>query len=175
MEILITISDTIIKGFITTIVVLIFTYYFVVSFRPIFKELIVLSNSYLLVGSLVFLVFIIQENLYNYIGNNEWDEYALTNRLFGPYWFTYWCEVLFKGFIPQILWAKKIRQNIWTSIVLLLFLLVDFCLPLLYLQPNDYLQSSWSIYFDFTGLFFKGVFFGFILTITFILIKKLPK
>jgi hypothetical protein len=172
MEILSTISGFIFSGFLLTTIFLFPAYWIFSTHRPIFRKLIILSYIYLIIGSFIFLVFSIRQILSYSGGNDEWEKYAFTNKLWGSYCFAYWGTTLFKGFLPQILWIKKIRKSVWTSIILVPFLLIDFYMPLLFSTERTYLPSSKTMYFDFLELFFYFMIFVFLLTITFILTRK---
>lgn len=172
MDNLLTISDFIINGFVLAIIPLFLAYWLLPTQRQDVRKLITISSVYLIIGSLIFLALSIRQILSYSEGNNEWEKYALTNRLFGSYWFSYWGAALFKGIIPQILWINKARRNIWISIAVVPFLLVDFYMPLIHSNRRDYLPSLWTTYFDFTGFFLNILIFGIILIITFILIRK---
>lgn len=77
------------------------------------------SLSFLSSGAIVFAVF----ELYNAISQFSRLLFAYANDPFGPqefylhflgpFTFLYWVGVVFLFLLPQLLWIKKIRQNIW--------------------------------------------------------------
>ena len=43
---------------------------------------------------------------------NDYEGFMIHNRMFGPYWYTYWTLIFCNGVMPQTLWFKKVRTNI---------------------------------------------------------------
>lgn len=171
MDILSIISNFLISGFILTIILLLSAYWIFSLHRQTLRKLITLSHIYLIIGSSIFLVLSILQISSDSFSNNELEKYAVINRMLGPNWLVYLGPTLFKGFIPQILWIKKIRQSILTSIIMMPFLLVDFYIRL-FNSRQEYLLSTSRINPDISDIFSQIVIFGTLLTTTYILTKK---
>lgn len=80
---------------------------------------------------------------------DTFETFMLKNRMFGPYGIFYWCLLLCNALIPQLLWFKKVREN-----VLLLFLVAIVVNIGMWLErfvivmslQRDFLPSSWGRY-----------------------------
>lgn len=82
---------------------------------------------------------------------NEYEMYMFFgNRVFGKYAFQFWAMVCCNALIPQLLWFKKIRNNL--KIVFVISLLIN--LGMWYERfnivitslANDYLPANWTNY-----------------------------
>jgi molybdopterin-containing oxidoreductase family membrane subunit len=51
----------------------------------------------------------------------EAERTAFWKRAFGPYWFSTWTMIVCNGFIPQLLWFKRLRTHIPTLFVISTF------------------------------------------------------
>ncbi|HLN03451.1 MAG TPA: NrfD/PsrC family molybdoenzyme membrane anchor subunit, partial [Bryobacteraceae bacterium] len=81
---------------------------------------------------------------------NQFEMFAIWNRMTGPYAPTYWCLIFCNLVFPQILWLKQIRTNVvWLFIVALDVLtgmwLERYVIVVVSLH-RDYLPSSWGIF-----------------------------
>jgi len=113
-----------------------------------------------------------------YSGNTyEWGMFY--NRMFGPYGWSYWLLILCNIVIPQLLWSRKIRQNVVIlfviSIVINIGMWLERFVIIVTSLARDFLPSSWEMYaptlWDFgmyTGTL--GLFF----TLFFLFIRFLP-
>lgn len=80
----------------------------------------------------------------------EAEQFAFTNRVFGPYAWAFWFMVLCNVIAPQFLWSKKLRQN------LLVLFLVAMCVNcgmwferfviIVTSLTRDFLPGSWGDY-----------------------------
>ncbi|RZK29101.1 MAG: hypothetical protein EOO63_09775 [Hymenobacter sp.] len=105
------------------------------------------ANTLLLVGALLFLLAAVGYIIVSMASGDEYEQYAMLNRITGPYWFAYMGAVLCKGLLPQLLWLKRVRRSLAMAAMLIPFLLADYWLPILYrlLPHRDYLPSSWAM------------------------------
>jgi Ni/Fe-hydrogenase subunit HybB-like protein len=114
-----------------------------------------------------------------FYSGNQYDHFAITNRLHGPYapfYFMLWaCNII----IPQALWFKKIRENV--GILFLISLIVNmgmwlerFVIVVISLH-RDFLPSSWGMYYPtrWDWATFLGT-IGLFLTLTFLFLRVLP-
>lgn len=99
-----------------------------VKHRPVIAKFFVISNCFLIILSLGFILIAVI-NIIRYSGGNELDQYALTNRMLGPFWYAYFGPILLKGILPQVFWIKQLRHSAWTSLFICPFLLIDFYMP----------------------------------------------
>lgn len=163
------ISDLIINGFIISTIILSLAYWFMAEHRHTINKIIRISNLYLIIGSLIFLAQTAFEISFDSLENNDYNQYALSNRLIGPYWLAFWVPIFLQGLLPLILWIKKISQNLLASIALVPFLLFANYMPLINSHQSEYLPSGWALKINFAGLILDFILFGILITITFIL------
>jgi molybdopterin-containing oxidoreductase family membrane subunit len=114
------------------------------SFRPVLRQLVLIANSLLLIGAVLFLLIMLYQLLVQLRSGDEYAQYVVLNRLTGPYWLAYWGAALCKGGLPQLLWLKRLRHSVGAGVAFVPLLLADYWLPLLYASGHrDYLPSSW--------------------------------
>lgn len=123
MQALFNLSLFIFSGYTLTAIPLLLVYFFIKTKRPFLSRVMVCSNWILLTGSCIYLVSTLVYLII--LLNNDDREAIYFGRLIGPYWFSFWALVMFKGIFPQILWFKKFRTNLRTTLVLLPFILFD--------------------------------------------------
>ncbi len=102
----------------------------------------------------------------------HWETFAFTNRALGPYRWAFGLMVFCNVIAPQLLWSKKLRQNLWVLFFVAMCVNVGmwferFVIIVISLS-RDFLPSSWGHYVPswvdlcmFTGSF--GLFFTFFL------------
>ncbi len=112
-------------------------------------------------------------------GKSRWEQFHFKNRFLSEYgwwaWIMYGCNML----VPQVLWFKKIRTNLWIVFIISLLVNVGMWFErwviIVSALQRDYLPSSWNEYrptlFDFSIMF--GV-FGLFFTLFHIFCKVLP-
>ena len=170
MKILSTLSDLLIDGFILSTILLFICYLVSASNRQSLNKIISVLNLLLITGATLFLILAVKQLLSYKDTNDEWGNYALTNRILGPYWFAYLGAIIFKGLLPQILWVKRFRNSIWTSMILLPFLLVDFYMPYFYSSNSNYLPSTFRP--TYLALIFPALIYFGLLTVFSIATRK---
>jgi hypothetical protein len=79
-------------------------------------------NCTLLIGSTFFILYTVATIVIGFSFGTEYDRYATSNRFFGPYWWAFWLEIAPGYLLPQILWFKKLRNTIKSSIVIIIVL-----------------------------------------------------
>src|SRR5262244_2217625 len=81
---------------------------------------------------------------------NQFEIYAIWNRLIGPYRWTYYALIFCNLVFPQLLWWKKIRTNVIWLFVISLDILVGMWLEryviIVVSLSRDFLPSSWALY-----------------------------
>lgn len=101
-------------------------------------------------------------------GANPWEQFQFLDRLFGPMWWAGWTMLICNAVIPQVLWFKAARQNVWLLFTVCILVNVGmwferFVIIVIGLH-RDFLPSSWGSYYPsyvevltFVGSF--GLFF----------------
>jgi molybdopterin-containing oxidoreductase family membrane subunit len=131
-----------------------------------------------LTGSMVGLAYGTEFFMAWYSGN-PYEQYAFTNRAFGPYWWAYWSMITCNVVSPQFFWFKKLRRNMAFVFVISIFVNIGMWFERFVIITTslhrDYLPSSWVMYsptwveiWTFIGTF--GLFF----TLFFLFIRFLP-
>jgi molybdopterin-containing oxidoreductase family membrane subunit len=119
------------------------------------------------------------EAFFGFYSANQFESYMILNRMFGPYWWTYWLLIFCNGLTPQLMWFKKLRTN--TAVLFVVSLIVGvgmflerFVIIVVSLH-RDFLPSSWDMYaptrWDFMT-FFGTI--GLFVTLMFLFVRILP-
>ncbi len=119
------------------------------------------------------------EAFMGWYSGNTYELFMMKNRMFGPYGYMYWLLILCNFLVPQILWWKKMRDNLAVIFIVCMFINVGMWLErfvIIVMSLNrDFVPSSWRMYyptiFDFT-MFFGTI--GFFLTLMFLFIRFVP-
>src|SRR5437762_3589136 len=110
---------------------------------------------------------------------DKFEMFVPLNRMTGPYGAAYWTLILCNVVIPQALWFKRIRTNVYALFVLAIIVnigmwLERFIIVVTSLHP-DFLPSSWGNYsptiWDVST--FVGT-IGLFLTLLFLFVRLLP-
>ena len=129
-------------------------------------------------GSIVGLAYITELFIAWYSGN-AYERYTFTNRLSGPYAWAYWIMFTCNVVSPQLMWFKKIRENLVFVFILSLVINIGMWFERFVIivgsLHRDFLPSSWGMYkptlvevLELTGSF--GLFF----TLFFLFVRFLP-
>jgi Ni/Fe-hydrogenase subunit HybB-like protein len=119
------------------------------------------------------------ETFMAFYSGNQFDRFAILNRMTGPYAFFYWLLIACNIVIPQCLWSRKVRNNV--GILFLISLIVNvgmwlerFVIVVISLH-RDFLPSSWGMYYPtrWDWATFVGT-IGLFLTLLFLFIRFLP-
>ncbi len=79
-----------------------------------------LAKLLLLTGMIVAYAYVAEYFLAWYSGS-EFERASFWNRAFGDYWWATWTMIICNGFLPLLLWFKKVRRSIPALFVLSLF------------------------------------------------------
>lgn len=141
------VADALITGFVPTALLLFASRMLWVNSRQVISQMALFANTLLLIGALLFLLAAVGDIAVSVASGDEYEQYAMLNRITGPYWFAYAEAILCKGLLPQLLWLKRMRRSLVGTALLLPFLLVDRWLQIPYwmISHRDYLPSSWAI------------------------------
>ena len=81
---------------------------------------------------------------------SHWEYFMMWNRMFGPIGWAYWVLITCNIALPQLLWSRKLRQNV--AFVFIMSLIINtgmwferFVIVVTSLT-RDYLPSSWGTY-----------------------------
>jgi molybdopterin-containing oxidoreductase family membrane subunit len=121
----------------------------------------------------------LKELFFAWYSGNTYEQFMMKNRMYGPYGYMYWLLILCNILVPQLLWIKKYRENLFVVFLVSMFINVGMWLErfvIIVMSLNrDFLPSSWRMYtpsvFDFS-MFFGTI--GFFLTLMFLFIRFVP-
>jgi molybdopterin-containing oxidoreductase family membrane subunit len=120
------------------------------------------------------------ELFFGWYSANEYERFMLINRtLTGPYAWTYWMLLLCNFLVPQLMWSKRMRRNLWAVFVAAMFVNVGMWLERFVIVVTslhrDFVPASWEMYsptiWDYTT-FFGTV--GLFMTLMFLFVRVLP-
>jgi molybdopterin-containing oxidoreductase family membrane subunit len=119
------------------------------------------------------------EAFFGYYSANQYEQFMIHNRMFGPYAWSYWMLIFCNAVVPQTLWIKKLRTSttwlfIMASVVTVGMWLERFVIIVTSLH-RDFLPSAWGMYYptfwDFATLF--GT-MGLFVMLMFLFVRVLP-
>jgi len=99
-------------------------------------------NCTLLLGAIIYILSFIIKAFIAYFSQVEYEQYAIINRVFGPYWFAWLIASLGTFILPQLLWIKRFRKSIITTVLILLFYKLSAVLEFLSIYFLN--KSSWA-------------------------------
>ncbi|HYT76276.1 MAG TPA: NrfD/PsrC family molybdoenzyme membrane anchor subunit [Vicinamibacterales bacterium] len=121
----------------------------------------------------------ISEAFFGWYSANKYEGFMILNRMFGPYWYTYWTLIFCNIITPQWLWFRKVRT---TPILLFAVAMVvnvgmwleRFVIVVTSLH-RDFLPSSWGMYYPtiWDWMTFVGT-LGLFVTLFFLFVRFLP-
>jgi Ni/Fe-hydrogenase subunit HybB-like protein len=119
------------------------------------------------------------ETFMAFYSGNQFDRFAIINRMTGPYAFFYWLLIACNIVIPQVMWSRKVRNNVAILFVISLIVNVGmwlerFVIVVISLH-RDFLPSSWGMYYPtrWDWATYVGT-IGLFLTLLFLFIRFLP-
>jgi Ni/Fe-hydrogenase subunit HybB-like protein len=119
------------------------------------------------------------ETFMAFYSGNPFDRFLIINRMTGPYAFFYWMLIACNIVIPQIMWSRKVRNNVAILFVISLIVNVGmwlerFVIVVISLH-RDFLPSSWGMYYPtrWDWATYVGT-IGLFLTLLFLFIRFLP-
>jgi len=90
-----------------------------------------------------------------------YESYINLNRAFGPYAWSWWTIVFCNVVVPQILWFRQVRQNVWLMFLVAALIQIGmwterFVIVITSLH-RDFMPSAWGMYYptvwDYATLF----------------------
>jgi molybdopterin-containing oxidoreductase family membrane subunit len=136
-------------------------------------------NRILLATSLMVAYAYAVEVFVAWYSGNLYERYVILNRAFGPYAWAYGIMVACNVLVPQLLWLRPFRRNVWLLYPVVLLVNVGmwferFVIVVTSLH-RDYLPSSWGCYVPTAvdlGLLAGS--FGIFLTLMLLFVRVLP-
>jgi Ni/Fe-hydrogenase subunit HybB-like protein len=134
----------------------------------------------MLVTGLVVVYGYMSEAFFGWYSGNEYERFMLKNRIwYGPYHYAYWVLLLCNFFVPQLMWSKKLRNNVGAVFTVCMFINVGMWLERFVIivtsMHRDFMPSSWEMYtptiWDFSTLFGS---IGLFVTLMFLFVRVLP-
>lgn len=132
----------------------------------------------LVTGSIVGIAYLTELFIAWYSGS-EYELYAFTNRIGGPYAWAYWAMMSCNVISPQLFWFKKIRTSIpisWVlSIVVNIGMWFERFVIIVTSLHRDYLPSSWAMFYPTwvdVGIFVGSI--GLFFTLFLLFLRFLP-
>ena len=114
-----------------------------------------------------------------FYSGNEFELFMILNRFRGPYALQYWLLILCNIVVPQLLWFRQVRSNVWALWVVAMFINVGMWLErfviIVVSLHRDFVPSNWAMYHGtkWDVMTFAGT-IGLFLTLLFLFIRFLP-
>jgi Ni/Fe-hydrogenase subunit HybB-like protein len=137
-----------------------------------------MANVMLVTGQMVAYGYLIEAFMAWYSGD-EFEEYMMHNRAFGPYGSIFWALMLLNVVIPQLLWSRRLRTStvplFFVAFAINLGMWVERFVIIVTSLHRDFVPSAWDMYFptvwDWATLFGS---IGLFLTLLFLFIRFVP-
>ncbi len=121
----------------------------------------------------------LMEIFMSWYGANSYEEFVTRNRMAGPYAPIFWALILCNILTPQLLWSRKIRDNVpvlfMIAVVVNIGMWLERYVIVVTSLHRDYLPSSWGMYggtiWDYAT--FAGT-IGLFLSLLYLFIRVLP-
>jgi molybdopterin-containing oxidoreductase family membrane subunit len=119
------------------------------------------------------------ETFMAWYSGNQYEQYMMLNRAFGPYAYVYWLVMACNVIAPQAAWSARVRSSPAVLFVLALIVNVGMWLErymiVVVSLHRDYMPSAWDMY---SGTFWDWSTFvgtiGLFLALMFVFIRLLP-
>ena len=151
MNNLIYISDFIFNGYLFTVPLLLIACKLFSSYKQSFQDLIIFSNIFILVASIIFIINTATLYFNSYDSPEAWEKSLYFKRTNSFYFIGIAVSLIIKGLLPQLFWMKKVRNNEYFSIFIVVTLIFNFFIPTL-ISSNEYLKTSLKFDVDFKHL-----------------------
>ena len=166
-------GNSFLEGYLVSSILLLTAYLFFKAFRDGIKKVQQLSNIIILITATIGLIIVLTEILSLTVSGSGFDKFAFVNSAFGPYWFTYWFMIVSRYLLPQLFWFKKLRNQFWPVILMIVFYLVYYVLLpyILLLIPSTW-KAKIPWYYSFGGLYLSVPVYLLLLTIAYVFRRK---
>jgi molybdopterin-containing oxidoreductase family membrane subunit len=137
------------------------------------------SAKVMLATGLIVFYGYLSEAFYAWYSGNIYERFMMYNRAFGPYAPLYWLLILSNGLIPQMLWSKRLRGNLYLlwgiAMVVNVGMWLERFIIVVTSLHRGFLPARWGFFqptfWDFATYF--GT-IGLFLTLIFLFIRVLP-
>jgi molybdopterin-containing oxidoreductase family membrane subunit len=119
------------------------------------------------------------EVFFGWYSANEFEQFMVENRFFGPHAPAYWALIVCNGLAPQLMWFKPLRRNlilVWllTLVVAVGMWLERYVIVVMSLE-RDFIPSAWDLYHPtFWDIALYVGTFGLFFSLMFLFIRLLP-
>ncbi|RPI26745.1 MAG: hydrogenase [Acidobacteria bacterium] len=121
----------------------------------------------------------LMEIFMSWYGANSYEQFVTRNRMLGPYAPVFWSLILCNILVPQLLWSRRVRDNVAVLFVIAVVVNIGMWLERYVIVVTslhrDYLPSSWGMYggtiWDY--MTFAGT-IGLFLSLLYLFIRVLP-
>ena len=142
------------------------------------RHLDIIAKFTLVTGLVVDYSYLIEHFLGWYSGN-QFEEFLLTNRAFGPYGVWYWVLLFCNVCVTQLLWFKRVRSSVlvlfFVSILINVGMWTERFVIVVGSLARDYVPAAWG---DFVPTLWDWAFllgtFGLFTSLMFLFIRTLP-
>lgn len=115
----------------------------------------------------------------SWYSKDKFEWFMTLNRMTGPYWMVFWSVMVCNVFVPQLLWARRIRRSVTALFILALVVNLGMWLEryliVITSLHRGFLPSSWGMYsgtvWDYA--IFVGT-IGFFVSMLFLFVRFLP-
>ena len=121
----------------------------------------------------------LMETFMSWYSGNTFDAYMIRNRMTGPYAFFYWALILTNLVLSQLLWFRKVRNNVPALFAVAMSVNVGMWLERFIIVVTslhrDFMPSAWGMYYPtvWDWATFAGS-IGLFLFLLFLFIRFLP-
>lgn len=119
------------------------------------------------------------EVFYAWYSANTYEMFMAVNRMIGPYAWSYWALIICNVVVPQLLWSKRVRQNLPLMFIISIFINIGMWFErwviIVLSLHRDFLPSSWGYYTptQWDVMLYVGS-FGWFFFLFFLFIRLLP-
>ncbi|MDB5149269.1 MAG: hypothetical protein JWQ57_3289 [Mucilaginibacter sp.] len=134
--------------------------------------LVTATNWMLLLAGTLYLLLVASDIFIAYYSQSEYEQFRVSNRIFGPYWFAFAIEGFIYILLPQMVWIKKVQISIIATIVWSLFAYALAAL-VFYSEHSGHIISSFG-YSEPLLTYFKSliIFIALLAIVYFMLLKR---
>jgi molybdopterin-containing oxidoreductase family membrane subunit len=108
-----------------------------------------MNKIIVLTGSIVGIAYITELFIAWYSGY-LYEQFAFYNRVFGKYWWAYFCMMFCNVVSPQFYWFKPLRRNLWVTFILSISVNIGMWFERFVIivtsLADDFLPSSWTYF-----------------------------
>jgi Ni/Fe-hydrogenase subunit HybB-like protein len=108
-----------------------------------------MNKVILLTGTIVGVAYL-TELFISWYSGYVYEQFAFYNRVFGPYWWSYFGMMACNVLSPQIFWVKKYRRSVFITFLMSIFINIGMWFERFVIiattLARDFLPSSWSFY-----------------------------